>query len=70
MGQFSVEKPVLPGSTLSGNQHRARSVLLEVNHLDKDLRVQARYFNEDRLSRRPPERLHRLIAKLLVNTLA
>jgi hypothetical protein len=23
MGQFSVEKPVLPGSVLSGNQHKA-----------------------------------------------
>jgi hypothetical protein len=24
MGQFSVEKPGLPGSVLSGNQHRER----------------------------------------------
>ena len=28
MGQFSVEKPVLPGSVLSGNQHNTLRVQL------------------------------------------
>ena len=30
MGQFSVEKPVLPGSALSGNQHRTVKALCTI----------------------------------------
>jgi hypothetical protein len=33
MGQFSVEKPVMPGSVLSGNQHRsAQRPFGDLNH--------------------------------------
>ena len=30
MGQFSVEKPVAPGSALSGNQHSDLKVILKL----------------------------------------